>query len=362
MKVLQILPELSEGGVERGVVDLANYLVKHDIQSVVMSNGGSLVEILEKEGSKHIKFNVCSKNVFSAPSRVKKLRKILWELNPDIIHVRSRVPAWLIYLANKHLNFKVISTVHGLNSPNFYSKIMVKFDKIICVSNAVKEYILEHFNADNSKICVIDRGIDLDKFNPANIDYEWQDEFKHKFNLQRDDFIIASIGRITQLKDYETLIYATNLLKNDIKNLKVLIVGGARSDKKEYLANLQNLVKKLNLQNHIIFTDSQSKIAEVYHLANIIVSASKKPESFGRSVAEALALNTPVVASNHGGVKDIIKEYQNGLFFEVGDFKDLASKVMVAKDFKFDGYNYIKERFSLKKMCEKTLKVYKEMV
>ena len=362
MRILQILPELNEGGVERGVVDLSKYLVNKGFESIVMSNGGALVEILESDGSKHIKFDVCSKNVFSIPSRIKKLKKLLWQINPDIIHVRSRVPAWLTFLANKHLNFKVISTVHGLNSVNFYSKIMVKFDKTICVSNAVKEYIISHFDADEKKISVIERGIDLVKFNPANLDYDWQDEFKHKFGIQRGDFVVASIGRITQLKDYETVIQSANFLKKDIKNLKVLIVGGARNDKKDYFASLQELVKRLNLQNHIIFTDSQSKIAEIYDLANVVVSASKKPEAFGRSVAEAIALNTPVVATNHGGVKDVIKEHINGCFFEVGDFKGLASKIMVAKELKFDGYNYIKGKFSLNEMCKKTVEIYKELV
>ena len=361
MRIVQLLPELNEGGVERGVVELNREYVKQEIESYVISNGGKLDNQINIDGGKHIKFDVCSKNIFTAFSRVSKLKKILKELKPDIIHVRSRVPAWLIYFVNKSLNIKVVSTVHGFNSVGYYSSIMQKSDAVICVSNSIKEYIQKHYNTAENKITVIPRGIDLDLFNSNNISNDFIDSFKKENNL-KNKFIISSVGRVTQLKDYETFIKAISLVKKEIPNVVALIVGGVRSDKQEYLNSLKKLVNELNLEDNIIFTGSQSKISEIYALSNVVVSSSKKPESFGRAVAESIAMNTPVIATNHGGVKDIIIENENGFFFEVGNEKELANNILKSKNLKFDGYTYISSNFSLGTMLDKTLEVYKRLI
>lgn len=358
MRIVQLLPELNEGGVERGVVELNREYVKLEIESYVISAGGKLENQINIDGGKYIKFDVCSKNIFTAFSRVSALKKILKELKPDIIHVRSRVPAWLVHFANKNLNIKVVSTVHGFNSVGFYSSIMQKSDAVICVSNSIKEYIQKHYQTPENKITVIPRGIDLELFNPKSISNDFINSFK-KENHLGDKFIISSVGRVTQLKDYETFIKAISLVKKEIPNVVALIVGGVRSDKQDYLNSLKKLVNELNLEENIIFTGSQSKIAEIYALSNVVVSSSKKPESFGRAVAESIAMNTPVIATNHGGVKDIIIENENGFFFEVGDEKELANNILKARNLSFDGYNYISSNFSLGNMLERTLEVYK---
>ena len=361
MKIVQLLPELNEGGVERGVIELSREYVKLGIESYVISAGGKLENQVGIDGGFHIKYDVCSKNIFTVFSRVNGLKKILKEINPDIIHVRSRVPAWLVYFANKSLKIKVVSTVHGFNSVGFYSSIMQKSDAVICVSNSIKEYIQKNYQTEESKITVIPRGIDLELFNPKNIDNSFTNNFK-KENKLDGKFIISSVGRITQLKDYETFIKAILIVKKEIPNIIALIVGGVRSDKEDYLNSLRNLVKELNLEENIIFTGSQSKIAEIYALSDVVVSSSKKPESFGRAVAESIAMNTPVIATNHGGVKDIIIENKNGFFFEVGNEKELANNILKAKKLSFDGYNYISYNFSLENMVENTIKVYKRLV
>ncbi len=361
MKIVQIIPELNEGGVERGVVELNREFVKLGIESYIISNGGKLVNQITKDGGNHIKFDVCSKNIFTAFSRIRGLKKILKDLKPDIIHVRSRVPAWLVYFANKSLKIKVVSTVHGFNSVGFYSSIMQKSDAVICVSNSIKEYIQKHYNTPENKITVIPRGIDLELFNPKNIDNDFIENFKKEFNLE-NKFIISSVGRVTQLKDYETFIKAILIVKNEIQNVKALIVGGVRSDKEDYLNLLKNLIKELNLEENIIFTGSQSKIEQIYALSDVVISSSKKPESFGRAVAEAICMNKPVIATNHGGVKDIIIENENGFFFEVGDDKELARNILKSRNLVFDGYGYISNTFSLENMVNKTIEVYKRLV
>jgi glycosyltransferase involved in cell wall biosynthesis len=361
MKIVQLLPELNEGGVERGVVELNREYSKLNITSIVISNGGKLEKQIELDNGTHIKFDVCSKNVFTSLSRIQELKKILKELKPDILHVRSRVPAWLVYFANKSLNIKVVSTVHGFNSVSFYSKIMTKSDAVICVSASIKEYIQKNYNTSDNKITIIPRGIDLNLFNINNIDETFISKFKKEFKL-KDKFVVSSVGRVTQLKDYETFIKAINIIKEDFPNVVALIVGGVRSDKQDYLNLLKKLIKELNLEENILFTGSQSKIAEVYALSDVVVSSSKKPESFGRAVAESIALNTPVVATNHGGVKDIIIENENGFFFEIGNEKELASKILESKKLSFDGYNYISNNFSLNNMLDRTINVYKGLV
>ena len=361
MRVVQLLPELNEGGVERGTVELNREFVKKGIESFVISAGGKLQNQIDIDGGKHIKFDVCIKNIFTVFSRVAKLKKILKDVNPDIIHVRSRVPAWLIFFANKSLKIKVVSTVHGFNSVGFYSSIMQKADAVICVSSSIKEYIQKNYQTSENIITVIPRGIDLELFNPKNSSNEFINNFKKEYDLE-NKFIVSSVGRVTQLKDYETFIKAVFLVKKEIQNIKALIVGGVRSDKEDYLNSLKKLIKELNLEENIIFTGSQSKIAEIYTLSDIVVSSSKKPESFGRAVAEAICMNKPAIATNHGGVKDIIIENVNGFFFDVGDNKQLALNIIKAKDLSFDGYGYISKNFSLENMVDRTLEVYERLI
>ncbi|MGM0518982.1 MAG: glycosyltransferase family 4 protein [Campylobacterota bacterium] len=360
LKVVQVLPELNEGGVERGTVELSREYIKRDIESIVISNGGKLVSQIEKDDGKHMTFDVCSKNILTVPLRVIKLRKILKELNPDIVHVRSRVPAWLVYFANKSLKIPFVTTVHGFNSIGFYSKIMTKADHVICVSNSIKEYIQANYKTNDNIITVIPRGIDTRLFNENSIDNSFIKKFKDEFHL-KDRFVVSIVGRVTQLKDYETFIKAILEVKKSIPNVKAIIVGGVRDDKKEYYNSLKKLISTLELQNEVEFTGSQSKIAEIYSISDVVVSSSKKPESFGRAVAEAIALNTPVVATNHGGVKDIIKENKNGFFFEIGDEKQLCEKIIKAKELEFDGLEYIKNSFSLESMLDKTIEVYNKV-
>lgn len=361
MKIVQLLPALNEGGVERGTVELNREFVKLGHESIVISNGGKQAERIDIDGGKHITFDVASKNPFTAISRVYGLRKLLKELNPDVIHARSRVPAWLACLANKTLHIPFVTTVHGFNSVNAYSKVMTYGDRVICVSNSIKEHIKRHYKTPEKKIIVIPRGIDLEKFNPNNINLLFIDEFKKQYDLE-NKFIISVVGRITQLKDIETFIQAVALVKQNVPNIKALIVGGVQKDKENYFESLKKLTTELGMENEVIFTGSQSNVAEIYTLSNVVVSASKKPESFGRSVAEAIAMNTPVIATNHGGVMDIIREGIDGFFVSTGDYNKLASKIIEAKQLKLNSFDYIKQNFSLDQMVEKTVSVYSKVV
>ncbi|MBW6512833.1 MAG: glycosyltransferase family 4 protein [Desulfuromonadaceae bacterium] len=361
MKIVQLLPELNEGGVERGVVELSRELVKLGHESIVISNGGKQAKQIALDGGKHIQLDLCSKNLLTAPIRILKLRRCLRELNPDIIHARSRVPAWLAWLANKTLRIEFVTTVHGFNSVNPYSRVMTFGDRVICVSGAIKTYIQQHYGVPDDIIYVIPRGIDLDTFNPDNLDDEFKQSFKAEYNLA-GRFVVTSVGRITQLKDYETLIRAIDSLRTEFPEILGLIVGGVHEDKMNYFQSLQKLISSLGLKENILFTGSQAKVAEIYSLSDVVVSSSKKPESFGRSAAEALAMNVPVVATAHGGMLDIVIEGETGRLFQTGDSVGLADCIISLRDHRLSGLRaFVEDNFTLAGMVAQTLQVYLDL-
>jgi len=361
MHIVQLLPELNQGGVERGAVELSRELVKRGHQSTVISAGGGLAAQIEKDGGRHIFFDVCSKNPFTVPFRVHALRLLLSDLHPSIIHARSRVPAWLVWLANKKFKIPFVTTVHGFNSINRYSEIMTRGDSVICVSNPTKEYIQKNYGTPEEKITVIHRGIDPSEFDPEKLNLSWADSFKTEYGLS-GKFIITAVGRITELKNYETFIRAVVDCTREIPNICGLIVGGVRHDKQAYYEKLQALVKELHAEKQIVFAGSHSQMPEIYALSDALVSCSKKPESFGRTLIEAMAMNTPVIAGHHGGALDIIKEGLNGFFFTPGSVKELTEAILRQKKNQNTNLReYVLGHFTLEMMVEKTLGIYKRL-
>jgi glycosyltransferase involved in cell wall biosynthesis len=362
MRIVQLLPELNEGGVERGTMELSREFVKLGHESIVISNGGKLVDVIENDGGKHIKFDVASKNILTVPWRIYKLRELLRDLRPDIIHARSRVPAWLAYLANKTLHIPFVTTVHGLNSVNKYSEIMTKGDKVICVSEVVQDYIIKNYNIDKGKTIIIQRGVDANLFNLENVDTNFMSNFKKQFNLD-GKFIVTSVGRITWLKDYETFIKSIAIAKKEIPNIVGLIVGGYRIDKKEYFESLIELARQEEIEDSVIFTGSISKIAEVYCLSDILVNASLKMGNVGRTVSESLAMNTPVIATTFEGLNNIIKDGINGYVIKNQDVDDLSSKIIkLYKNMPSNIKDTLPSEFTLKVMTESTISVYKSLL
>lgn len=362
MHVVQVLPELNEGGVERGTVELSRELVLRGHQSTVISAGGRLAEVVESEGGRHCRFDVCRKNPLTALVRTARLKRQLSELKPDILHARSRVPAWLCHFANRTLGIPFVTTVHGFNSVNAYSRVMTFGDRVICVSGAIRDYVQHHYQVPSGKLTVIPRGVDLETFSEKRLDHDFITAFKKDLSLQ-GRYVISSVGRVTQLKDYETFIDAIALLRQKHADVVGLIVGGVREDKRDYLALLERKMVDKNLQNHLIFTGSQQKIAEIYNLSDVVVSASKKPESFGRAAAEALAMGVPVVATAHGGVLDIVKAGQTGELFSPGKAEELTNCLQRVRETAYSGLrDFVVQHFSLDAMVSQTLNVYAELV
>ena len=361
MHVVQLLPELNQGGVETIVLALNRELVLHGHRSTVISAGGTLVPQIESDGGQHIALDVCSKNPLTFIPRCLKLKTELLKLDADIIHTHSRVPAWLAFFARKRLDIPLVTTVHGFNSVGKYSAIMTKGDRVICVSHPVKAFIEKHYPVQPDSISVIHCGIDPSAFDPARIDRRELDQLKHDHALEGKR-VVTSVGRITELKDYETFIRAIAIAAKTRPDIKALVVGHVREDKQSLFLQLQQLVGELGMAGHIDFIQDCPHMPELYAASSVVVSCSKKPESFGLTLVEALAMNIPVIATRHGGPLDIIVDGVNGSFFEPGDANALAELIVrdhpAGTDLRTDAI----ARFSLEKMVDSTESVYSDLV
>mgnify|MGYP001217877113 CR=1 FL=1 len=309
LKVLQILPELNAGGVERGTLELARFLVENEHQSFVLSNGGHMQEQLEVEGSTHINMPVHRKHLFSF-CYVWKLRSLFLKEHFDIIHIRSRFPAWLAYTAWKLLPLekrpKLVSTFHGFYSVNPYSEIMAKGEAVICVSNSVKNYVLNNYKIDEDTVLkVIHRGIDPQHFTygyqpPA----QWLEKW-HKRIINLDGkFLITLPGRFTAWKGHSDFLEILYYLKRDGIPVHALLVGEINPHKTNYYQRLKKMIIKLNLSQNVSILEHSNELREIMSISDLVVSCSTEPEAFGRVSLEALSLGVPVIAYSHGGVRE----------------------------------------------------------
>ena len=295
MKILQILPELNIGGVERGVCDLSKALVEQGYKSFVISNGGKLESSLVASGGKHISMPVHIKR-FKTLKLAKELYEVILDVNPDIIHVRSRMPAWVTHHAlKKFKNNKPVhvSTFHGLYSFPIYSKVMANVDHIISISNTVEDYIKTTYKVPDEKITVIPRGCDLSEFNQEPLDQSWKDEWYKEFPQTLNKKIIMLPARITKWKGVDDFINLINLINDE--SIHGIVVGPVSKSKQKFFKKLQSKVQKLNLETKITFCGSRSDIVNVYKFADIVYNLSKTPEPFGRTTIEAASVGTKIM-------------------------------------------------------------------
>jgi glycosyltransferase involved in cell wall biosynthesis len=360
MKILQILPELNIGGVERGVCDLSKALVEQGHQSFVISNGGKLESSLVDSGGKHISMPVHIKR-FKTLKLAKELYEVILDVNPDIIHVRSRMPAWVTYHAlKKFKNNKPVhvSTFHGLYSFPIYSKVMANVDHIISISNTVEDYIKTTYKVPDEKITVIPRGCDLSEFNQEPLDQSWKDEWYKEFPQTLNKKIIMLPARITKWKGVDDFINLINLINDE--TIHGIVVGPVSKSKQKFFKKLQSKVQKLNLETKITFCGSRSDIVNVYKFADIVYNLSKTPEPFGRTTIEAASVGTKIMGWDHGGTKEILSElFPDGLV-KLDDIQALKEKTLelLSDDDKKPKPN----TFTSERMINSTLEVYRSLL
>lgn len=366
MRILQILPSLDDGGVERGTVDSHRLYLAAGHESWVISAGGKRVQELLQAGGHHVTLDVKSKNPLTAPLRMFALRRALRQIRPDIIHFRSRVPGWLTLWANraKDLRIPVVSTLHGLNHPCFYSSVMMRARKVIAVSTVGKQFILQHYPwVQEKNIKIIPRGVEVERFDPKKINTAWIDAFKAEHHLE-GKFIATAIGRVSALKGIDTLVRAIGRLRDRLPQAVALIVGGPQKNQEHVFEDLKALAKELKIEDRVLLVGSQREIPEIASLSDVVCSCNvRKPESFGRTVAEALAMETPVIAAAHGGVLDIIREGKDGHLYPPGDDEALAKAIeAIANERPTNLREHILECFTAERMVNETLRLYKEVL
>jgi glycosyltransferase involved in cell wall biosynthesis len=370
---MQVLPELVTGGVERGTVDVAAAIVEAGWTSIVVSKGGPMVGELKRTGSLHIEMPVHSKNPATMHFNAAKLAGLVRELGVDIIHARSRAPAWSALKAAKLSGAHFVTTFHGtynlgpMKIKRPYNAVMTKGERVIAISHFIAEHIVSEYAIDPSRIRVIQRGIDLDRFDPNRVSPERMIQLAQAWRLPDGYPVILLPARLTRWKGQQILIEA--MAKLGRRDVRCLLVGSDQG-RTDYRQELEAQVEKLGLTDIVHIAGDCSDLPAAYMLTDVVVSASTDPEAFGRTIVEAQAMGRPVVASDHGGAKETVIEGKTGWLFPSGDADALAQSISAFLDMPEEDREKIateamihaRERFDKRTMCKKTLAVYAEVL
>lgn len=356
MNILQILPELNYGGVETGTVDFAKYLVSHNHKAVVVSSGGELVQALKSFGAIHYLLEVKKKSLFLMMKYMYELVKIIQKEDIQIVHARSRVPAWIAYFACRLTNTAFITTCHGYYSSHFFSRVMGWGKFVIVPSQVVGRHMIDDFGVPFERIKFIPRSVNTERFT-----------FIPPEDKSRTEFVIAMIARITPLKGHIYFIRAIQKVYRSIPNIKVWFIGSAPKNKLHYKEDLEVLVKRLGLSHITEFLGARGDIPKILSKINLLVLATTAQEAFGRVVIEAQASGVPVVATKVGGVVDIIDDGVNGLLVTSADSDSMAEGIIkvlrnqeLSSALAKNAYAKVLSQFTLEKMARMTLEVYQE--
>lgn len=372
--ILQILPRLETGGVERGTTEIAAAIKAAGWNSVVVSGGGRLVRDLERGGTEHITLPVYSKNPVVMRKNADRLAEIIKEKNVDIVHARSRAPAWSAKWACEKTGVPFLTTFHGAyNMGPFkikkkYNRVMTAGVLTIAVSNFIKQHILDNYEGiEADKIRVIHRGADIERFDVAKVSQERLIALSKKWRLPEDLPVIMLPGRLTRWKGQLVMLDALAQMKR--KDIRCLFVGSDQG-RKRYRRELERKAKKLGLDSVVQFVDQCNEMDVAYMLSDVVVSASTDPEAFGRVIPEAQAMGRLVIGPDHGGATETIQDGETGFLFKHGDAKDLAEKLDAVLNMSAEekqkmtqkAVQSVRGEFSKDAMCEKTINLYREIM
>ncbi|HTV85211.1 MAG TPA: glycosyltransferase [Dyella sp.] len=311
LTVVQLIPALRAGGAERSVLEVGQALVQAGHRSVVISAGGRMTAQLQAEGSEHITLDIGRKSLGTL-ARLGRLRRVLRELNPDVVHVRSRLPAWMGWWALKGMSPRphFITTVHGLNSPGRYSSIMLRGERVVVVSQTVRDYLISHYRTlDTARIRIVPRGIDPEAFPYGHRpDETWQKAFFAQYPNLAGAPLLTLPGRGTRLKGHRDAIELVAELKQRGIETRLLLLGVIEPGREAYVNELNDLVKARGIAAQVVMTPPRDDVRDIYAMSALVLQLSNKPEAFGRTVVEALSLCRPVLGYAHGGVGELLAE------------------------------------------------------
>ena len=371
---MQVLPALVTGGVERGTVDVACAIADAGWISVVVSAGGPMEYELVRHGVKHINLPVDVKTPWGIYFNIGSLVKVIEDFGVDIVHARSRAPAWSAYKAAEKTGTNFITTFHGTYNlgpfgiKRWYNSIMTRGRKVIAISDFIASHIVSNYGLENTdKIRIIPRGIDIDRFDPQHVSPERMIQLAKLWRLPDGVPVIMLPGRVTRWKGQSVLIEAIAKLKH--RPVRCLLVGSDKG-KEDYRSELENLAAKLGLTDCVHVVGDCNDMPAAYMLTDVVVSASTDPEAFGRVMVEAQAMGRPIVASDHGGAKETVLEGQTGFLTQPGDAQALAQAIDQVLDMTGEerenqaaiAINHARSNFTKQAMCRATLDVYSELL
>ena len=380
IKVLQVIPKLGYGGAETGCYDLAHFLPEQGCKSFIVTSGGVLLKFIKKEKVKVFRLPVQSKNPILILFNAIIISLIILIYNINIVHARSRAPAWSCLIATKITARKFVTTFHGTyNFSNrfkkFYNSVMVRSHLIIAGSNFIFSHINENygdfFSNRKRKLLVIFRGINTNYFNPQKISSSKIEKFSKKNSIDRKKFIILLPGRLSFWKGQKIFIEALKLLSEQINNqpFEGIIIGGDQG-KSVYKKQLIALIERYRLKKIIKIIDHCDEMPVAYKIANLVCSCSSEPEAFGRVSVEAQSMGIPIIASDIGGSTETIVKDKTGFLFKSGDSNALTNAIIMVmqKDYNslksigFEGRKNILKKFDVDKMCHTTFTEYKKLI
>ena len=379
INVLQVIPKLGYGGAETGCYDIAHYLAEKECGSYIATSGGELLKFVKKNRVGIFKIPVHSKNPILIFLNAIFLSFFILTKKINIVHARSRAPAWSCYLACLLTNRAFVTTFHGTYNFNnklkkFYNSVMLRSNLTIAGSNFIFSHINENYNEylnKKKKLRVIFRGINIDYFSQKNISVLKQEKLKMEWGLEQNKFTILMPGRLTSWKGQEKLIESLNILIEDynITNFQAILLGSDQG-RKVYTKKLHSLVERYSLTKKVKFIENCKEMPLAYSLADVVVSASIEPEAFGRVAVESQAMGKPIIASNLGGSKETVLNKKTGFLYKHDDPRELAKNLNTViqlnqEELKFmgnEGRKNITKKFDVEVMCDSNLREYKKLL
>jgi len=379
LKVLQVIPRLGYGGAETGCYDIAHYLPENKCKSFIVTSGGDLIKYVDKNKVKIIKLPVQSKNPLLILFNAIALIIIILFYKIDIVHARSRAPAWSCLFATKILGRKFVTTFHGTYNfrsklKKFYNSVMVRSDLIIAGSNFIFSHIKENYSEflnNRKKLLVIFRGINVDYFDPTtNVEAE-ENKLLKKWEISENKKIILMPGRLTSWKGQELFLEALNLVNIQLGyQAFYAVILGSEQGRDLYKKKLVRLIEQFRMIKQVKIIDNCKDMALAYKVSDIVVSASIEPEAFGRVSVEAQSMKKIIIASNLGGSNETVIDEKTGYLFKSGDAKSLCEKILkvlnldelTIKSLGIEGRKNIVNKFNVEKMCFSTYSEYKKLI
>lgn len=370
--ILQVIPSLVTGGAERGCVDVAAAIQRAGGRAIVASAGGPMVRELERAGARHVTLPLASKNPMVIRRNADRLAKLIADERVDIVHARSRAPAWSAYWAAKRTGRPFVTTFHAPYNfasrlKRWYNGVMARGERVIAVSGFVAEHVASTYGVGPDRLRLIHRGIDVGMMAPDRVTQSRLVQLAQAWRIPEDRRVIMLPGRLTRWKGQSVLIDAVAKLgRPDVLALLV----GADQGRAEYRRELETRIRTLGVEGQVAIVGHCNDMAAAYMMADVVVSASTEPEAFGRVIVEAQAMGRPVIVSAIGAVKETVRDGETGLVVPPGDAAALAAAIETTLALDGDqravvaeaAMDFVRTAFTKDRMCAETLAVYAELM